>query len=97
LPDPLAAPDARIHELHLARSLKNASCTPADKTPRRFYSNHPRAQGLHPPDVLVCTLWKVNSDEIEKKPPPRVILPESPEGSGTIVGDLIPGYPRRWN
>ena len=28
---------------------------------------------------------------------PRVILSESPGSSGATVGDLIPGYPMRWN
>ena len=28
---------------------------------------------------------------------PRGILSESPEGSGATVGDLISGYPMRWN
>ena len=65
---------------------------PADKKPKSYgltrggpNTNHPRARGLHPPGALARTLWKVNSDEIEKNPP-RAILPESPEGSGTTVG-----------
>ena len=28
---------------------------------------------------------------------PRVILFESPEGSGATVGDQILGYPKRWS
>ena len=56
----------------------------------RFCLNHPRAQGLHPSGALARTLWQNQNT-------PWVILSKSLRGSGATVGDLIPGYPMRWN
>jgi len=37
--------------------------------PWRFYPNDLEAQGLHPTGALARTLWRNDSDEIEKHPP----------------------------
>ena len=62
--------------------------------PGQFCPNHLGARGLHPSSALARTLWRINSG---KSKHPWAILPESPKGSGATIGDLIPGYPMRWN
>ena len=69
------------------RWVRSRAPSSESKYPRAVLSNHPGARGLHPSGALARTLWRI----------------EIPSGRfysnhpGTTVGDLILGYPMRWD
>ena len=96
----MARTDARISEFFVSKLKKYLGCTttPWLKTlsqlktrthdryrtpPRRFCPNRPWARGLHPRVRSRAPAAKIKI--------PRTILPESPGGSGALVGFINPG------
>ena len=73
----------RVRSLAPTDETETSPTDSIEKTPRRFYPNCPGAQGLHP--------WVRSRALASKTKIPRTILPESPGGSGAIVGFINPG------